>query len=191
MTDVEALRDRLVGQRFYDSEQEEAFTVVGVRTDPPLALLQYDDGVAWDEGTSHFALSDDVATHMRLDPDGLDSERYRQLGPGPRLDQICEPDAHDWYPEPDTIWPDGPPASVQTRVDNPQDTYNRLARCKRCGLSGDVAEAFGTYSSEANTMHTLPWFCALCDTAVAGSELVFREDLFYCPDCASDLDDSG
>lgn len=61
MSDIGDLRERLVGRRFYDRKQEESFTVVGITSRPPLALLQYDDGVAWDEGASNFTVNEDVA----------------------------------------------------------------------------------------------------------------------------------
>lgn len=113
MTDVKALRDRLVGQRFYDTQEDEAFTVVGITPPPLLALLQYDDGVAWDEGATSFTVSDEVAQQAVLEEHGLDSSRYRPLGPWPRINGICEPEDHAWQPMPDKIWPGGPSEDVR------------------------------------------------------------------------------
>lgn len=188
MSDIGDLRERLVGRRFYDRKQEESFTVVGITSRPPLALLQYDDGVAWDEGASNFTVNEDVAQRAGLDADGLDSERYRPLGPGPRIDRICEPGSHEWHPWPDTIWPDGPSAEVRERIPgNPRDHYSRMVRCKRCGLSGDVAGQFGPYGTDGR--HEAPWFCVECGEAHAGPDLVYVGDFPHCPDCAAETDE--
>lgn len=187
MTDIESLRDRLVGQRFYDTEQDEAFTVVGVTSPPALALLQYDDGVPWDEGASNFTVDEEVSHRMRLDEHGLDSDRYRQLGPGPRIDQICDVEEHEWHPWPDEVWPNGIPDEMWTEIPgHPRTFYSRFARCKRCGLSGEVAGEFGDYGSRGH--HQAPWFCHECGDACAGHELVYRRDVAHCPDCAAEID---
>ncbi len=190
MPDVEDLRERLVGQRFYDREQDEAFTVVGVTSRPPLALLQYHDGVSWDEAASNFTVSEDVAQQFRLDEHGLDSERYHPLGAGPRIDQICDPDEHDWHPWPDDIWPSGVPDEVRERVNgHPRTFYDQIVRCKRCGLSGSVAGAFGEYG--ANGLHQPPWFCFECGEAVAGHEIRYHRDAAHCPECVPEVDESA
>lgn len=190
--DVSDLRERLIGQRFYDRSQDEAFTVVGITPSPPLALLQYDDGVAWDEGATNFTVSGDVAEQVRLDEHGLDSDRYRSLGPGPRIDQICDPEDHAWHPWPDELWPGGPSPEVREQMsDHPRSFYGRIVRCKRCGLSGSVAGQFGFYGSDAQDAHEAPWFCLECGEAHAGSDLVYQGDAPFCSDCASMLDDDG
>jgi hypothetical protein len=185
MSDVDDLRERLVGQRFYDQEQDESFTVVGITEHPPLALLQYDDGIAWDEGASNFTVSENVAHLSNLDEDGLDSDRYRPLGSGPRLDEICDSGTHKWHPMPDDIWPSGPPEEMKS---NPRDLYNRFVRCKRCGLSGEVVIDFGVYGNRSEEIGAPPWFCTRCGDAYANTDLVFRRDSLYCRDCSIDLD---
>lgn len=190
MSDVDDLRERLVGQRFYDREQDESFTVVGFTEAPPLALLQYDDGVAWDEGASNFTVSENVAHQLRLDEDGLDSDRYRPLGCGPRLDEICDTGAHEWHPMPDDIWPSGPPEEVYERVAaHPREFYNRFVRCKRCGLSGDIVSQFGMYGNRSGEHRTPPWYCTRCGNVYADSDLVYRGDVPYCRDCSIELDE--
>lgn len=188
MTDIEDLEERLVGERFYDSEQDEAFTVVGFTPAPPLALLQYDDGVAWDEAASAFTVDADTAAASGLDEDGLDAARYRPLGPGPRIDRICPADGHEWTPWPDQVWPNGPTPELRSAVEGrPRDRYTRLARCSRCGLSGDVAGQFGFYGSDGS--HGTPWFCTDCGDAFTHTDLVYRGDFQYCRDCAPAEDD--
>lgn len=187
MSDVEDLRERLVGQRFYDEDRDESFTVVGITNEPPLALLQYDDGVAWDEGASNVTVSDDVARRVRLDEHGLDAERYQPLGPGPRIDQICTPEDHEWHPWPDVLWPGGLSEEVRTAVPgHPRDLYDRIVRCKRCGLSGSVAGQFGSYGVRGH--HQTPWFCFECGEALPGHELEYLGDVPLCPDCAAAME---
>lgn len=189
MGDMDDLRERLVGQRFYDNEQEEAFTVVGITSTPPLALLQYDDGVGWDEGASNFTVEEDIAQQAGLDEDGLDSDRYRPLGAGPRINQICDPGEHRWYPWPDKIWPSGPSEQVREEIGgNPRDYYARMARCKRCGLSGDVARQFGFYGEDSR--HDTPWFCVECGDAYVNHNLMDRADARCCPDCVTNHDEA-
>lgn len=184
MANIKDLRERLVGQRFYDKQEDEGFTVVGITSEPPMALLQYDDGVAWDEGAANFTFDEDVAHMANLDEDGLDSDRYRPLGSGPRLDQICEPEEHDWFPWPDDIWQGIPSDDSNEQVPSPsRDFYSRLARCKRCGLSGSVAGQFGGYVKRGH--HETPWFCYECGEAHSGHELHYIGDLPYCPECAA------
>lgn len=137
MTDIEDLRERLVGQRFYDKQEDETFTVVGITGPPALALLQYDDGVGWDEAASNFTVDKGIARKSGLDEYGLDSERYSKLGPGPRIDQICYPEEHDWFPWPDDLWQDIPSGDQLWHIPgDPRDFYSRITRCRRCGLSG-------------------------------------------------------
>ena len=192
MSDIHDLRSRLVGERFFDRQQEEAFTVVGITNSPPLALLQYDDGVAWDEGVSNFTVSESVASQAGLEEHGLDSDRYYALESGPRIDRICNADKHDWYPKPDELWPESVLEEVHKHVSAPtRDFYNRIARCKRCGLSGDVAAQFGMYGSNSADYHSPPWFCTNCLEVATSNNLVYHHDQPYCPECASELRDKA
>lgn len=192
MSGITGLRSRLVGQRFYDRAQEEAFTVVGITERPALALLQYDDGVAWDEGASNFTVSESVASQATLEKHGLDSERYQPLGPGPRIAQICDADTHEWNPNPEELWPGGVPADVRERmVDHPREIYDRIVRCKRCGLSGDVAGQFGMYGMDGNEYHAPPWFCTRCRESYPDAEFEYIGDFPYCSDCAIELGDES
>jgi hypothetical protein len=184
MTNVEDLRDRLVGKRFYDTERDEAFTVVGMTSAPPLALLQYDDGVGWDEAAANFTVDEDTARKAGLDEHGLDSERYRPLGPGPRIEQTCDPEEHDWFPWPNDLWQDIPSDDQRKQVPgHPRDFYSQIARCRKCGLSGSVAGQFGDYG--ANGHHQTPWFCYECGDVLPGHELRYVGDLTHCPECAA------
>lgn len=112
MTDLDDLRDRLLGKRFYSTEAKESFIVVGV-DEPGLALLQYDDGTPWDEMCSSFILDEDSAERLGLNEHGLDSEQFVPLGAGPRIQQACDVGDHDWFPSPDQVWPDGLPDSIR------------------------------------------------------------------------------
>lgn len=192
MSNGDYLRDRIVGQRFYDREQDESFTVVGITPAPPLALLQSDDGVGWDETATNFTVDEEVADLMRLDEHGLDSDRYRPLGPGPSIAEICEPTDHEWYPPPDRLWPSGPPQEVREAIrENPVDVYARFVRCKRCGLSGDVAGQFGNYGSASSDFHHPPWFCSKCGDVYPDENLVHVENSTFCSEFHDELEGSG
>jgi hypothetical protein len=118
MADLKDLPEWLIGQRFYDKQENEGFTVIGVTSTPPLALLQYDDGVGWDEGASNFTADEDTARKVGLDEHGLDSERYRPLGPGPRIDQTAIPNMTG-SPSPTTFGRTSPPGISVNRSPAP------------------------------------------------------------------------
>jgi hypothetical protein len=188
VTDLDDLRDRLLGERFFDIDNKEAFTVVGF-TSPGLALLQYDDGTPWDEGVSNYAMTEESARKFGLDEDGLDSERYIPLGAGPRVQQVCAVETHDWFPWPDEIWPGGPSEEVREAMQtHPRDLYNRFVRCRQCGLSASAAAEFGPYSSDGH--HQAPWFCHNCGEAHPGNNLVYRREKPHCLDCADQYDEA-
>lgn len=193
MTDqLKDIRDRIVGNRYYDKEADESFTVVGLSSHegkPILALLQYDDGVMWDELSMPDMLSPDDADHFRVEEGGIDSRRYRPLGPGPTLresDRLCPDGGHKWTPQPDEIWPDGVSEDV-SGDSSPSWLYNRITRCKRCGLSGEVA---GQLKGDDT-----PWFCARCDEVHEGSALSYFvdgwQDTPVCDDCEAELRSGG
>jgi hypothetical protein len=178
------LRDRVVGSRFYDKANDECFTVIDIDTHdgkPVLALLQYDDGVAWDEAPSPDMFPPEGAEVFGLEEGGIDSERYVPMGAGPTLSQsgeLCPDGSHEWNPRPDEIWPDGVPDNLP-QASRARDVYNRIARCKRCGLSSDVALQY-------LTQDTL-WFCSNCDevysTEVLSYSVPGSEDVPLCPEC--------
>lgn len=184
---VDDLRSRVVGKRYYDKSNDESLTVVGLSVhegNPILSLHQYDDGVAWDEAPTPDLMSPAEAEQFRVEEGGIDSERYVPLGPGPtigRSRELCSDDGHDWTPRPDDIWPDGIPESKSDTETS--ELYNRLVRCKRCGLSGDVALQF----DDSET----PWFCARCEEVEEGEELAYLvegwEDLPVCADCKDEI----
>jgi hypothetical protein len=187
MTDkIDDLRDRILGNRYYDQEADESFTVVGLSShegEPILAFFQYDDGVVWDELATPEMLSPEKAEHLRVEEGGIDSERYVPLGSGPTLgesDRLCPDGEHDWTPQPQEIWPDGVPDGIPDTL-APSDLYNRIARCKRCGLSGEVASQLKS--------HATPWFCARCGEV--WGDLSYRvdgwEDTPVCPKCWDEL----
>jgi hypothetical protein len=187
VTDLDDLRDRQLGKRYYDTELEKSFTVVGF-TPPGLALLQYDDGDSLDEFASSFPKHEEAARKFDLNVDGLDAEEYVPLGGGPRIQQICDVDEHNWFPWPDEIWPGGHSEEARKATQgHPRDFYNRVVRCTRCGLSGDVAGHFGEYGADGH--HLAPWFCHECREAHPGHELLLREDRWFCPDCAPEYSD--
>lgn len=183
MSDLDNFRDRLLGQRFYSTEAEESFTVVGV-DEPGLALLQYDDGTPWDEMCSGFLLDEDSAERLGLNEDGLDSEQFVPLGAGPRIQQACDVGDHDWFPSPDQVWPDGLPDSIrEVEPGHPRDLYNQFVRCKQCGFS---ASTVGSYAAEGH--HQAPWFCHDCGEVHPGNDLVYRREKPHCQECASQCD---
>jgi hypothetical protein len=187
VTDLDDLRDRQLGHRYFDTERKKSFTVVGF-VSPGLALLQYDDGTALDQFASNFVGDDEAAARFDLNADGLDSEQYVPLGSGPRIQQICDVENHEWFPWPDELWPGGlSDAERAATAGHTRTFYNRVARCKRCGLSADVASEFGQYGSRG--WHQAPWFCHECGEAYPGNELLHREGRWFCSECAPEYRD--
>lgn len=181
MENLEDLMDRLVGQRYFDTEAEESFTVICIDPGTGMAILQYDDGVCWDEPPTTFTMDEERAEQINLEEDGLDSERYEPHGAGPQLFQACHADYHLWYPSPDLLWPDGPPESLPETDDSPgsaQNLYRQIVRCKRCGLSGDVLGEHGSPDDWP------PWFCHECGDVVQSKDQEFVHDHIHCSECA-------
>ena len=116
----------------------------------------------------------EAAQTFNLDADGLNSRQYVQLGSGPRLQQICDVEEHERFPWPDELWPGGfSDAEQEATAGHPRSFYNRVACCKRCGLSAEVASGFGQYGLRGR--HQAPWFCHKCSDAYPGRELLHRE----------------
>lgn len=185
-TPVEDVRDRFVGQRFYDEANDESLTVVDVTSNdgvPVLVLLQYDDGIAWDESATPDTFGTEAwSTLVGVEQGGIDSQRYTPLGSGPTISEsytLCSGGSHEWTPWPDEIWPEGLP-HFPDDMTTPRNLYDRLVRCSRCGLSGGVAAEY--------MGHEAPWFCGGCDKAFTDDELVFDApgwgDTLVCESCA-------
>lgn len=156
---LEDLRDRLVGRRFYNSEIDEAFTVIGVTGTGSMVLIQYDDGTAWDELAAPELLTDDLAGHLDLDTAGIDDSKYRPLGSGPKLSEACSEGDHDWFPLPSDLgWDDVDAWQTSFGERSAVDTYHRIVRCRRCGLSGDVLMEFAG--------HERPSVCDRCGNEI-------------------------
>jgi hypothetical protein len=156
---VQALRDRLVGQRFYNTDIDEACTVVGVSATPPMALMQYDDGMFYDEPALPEILSDEHATQLGVSSAGIEDSKYAPLGCGPTLEHACDQTEHDWTPLPSELFHD-PEQSYSEQYDRHRNIphYDRVVRCRRCGLSGSVlANVAG---------HPLPDVCARCGSDI-------------------------
>lgn len=147
--DAEDLRERLLGQRFYNEEIDEAFTVVGVQTNPQMVLIQYDDGSDWDEMATPDLLPDEIAERVDVSSGGIDASKHVPLPPGPSLDQACSEEVHDWYPQPSQLG-----FNDADSFRSYEDTYHRAIRCRKCGLSGSVVGAF--------LGHSLPILCDRC-----------------------------
>lgn len=184
VTDPDDLRDRVVGKRFYDTANDEALTVIEL--EGQLLVVQYDDGIAWDEQASPEILSEGVQVMLGVSEGGIDDERYIPLGAGPRLSEACDEDEHVWSPTPtDLGWDD-----LDLWYSTPKETalctlYSRFVRCTKCGLSGN---ALATFRGQR-----LPTICDRCaDELLPGTdELVFEPtmewgDSTLCADCAED-----
>lgn len=157
------LRDRLLGQRFFNADIGESFTVVGVTHDGMLALLQYDDGVGWDELAAPDLLTEDEAAFLGVNTGGIDETQYEPLGSGPTLDRACPDGEHDWFPRPSQLgWDDVDRWYTTIGESLVADTYLRIVRCKRCGLSGSVLLEFAG--------HETPSICDCCGTDVIPGE---------------------
>lgn len=186
---VEDLRDRVVGKRFYNTEIEEAFTVVGVTGEGLLVLIQYDDGVGWDELAAPELLPDEKAEQVGVSTGGIDDSKYVQLGSGPKLAQACDEGGHDWYPRPAQLgWDDVDVWRSSVENNLVADTYLNVVRCRKCGLSGDVLSQFAG--------HETPTVCDRCgDEVIPGEqEIVFSPtpdwmDAFLCPGCAETVEE--
>ncbi|WP_157572935.1 hypothetical protein [Halogranum rubrum] len=162
-TSIDDLRERLVGARFYNAAIDESFTVVAVTNDGLMAFLQYDDGVGWDELAAPDLLSKEEAEFFGVSVGGIDDTQYEPLGSGPTLKKACLEGEHDWYPRPSQLgWDDV--EKWHTTIDGSlvANTYLRLARCKRCGLSGDVLSQFAN--------HETPSICDRCGTEIIPGE---------------------
>lgn len=167
--------DDVVGHRVYNHEIGEACTIIGVDeigADAIMALLQYDDGVFWDEQIG----AEGIAEQFGWAEDGLLAEQYELLGPGPTLHEACED--HDWFPQTDDVWD-----SYEAMDPN---LYGRFVRCKKCGLSGATAGDYG-----AGTHH--PTMCAVCDEGAAFDDVSYTTESYYdrpvCGECRMVLAD--
>jgi hypothetical protein len=155
------LRGRLVGRRFYDASTDESFAVVGVR--PPLVLMQYDDGVAWDEACSPDAFPTERARMLGLSEGGIDAERYVPLeGGGPTLADACDDGSHTFHPRPSHLGLDDGTWHARYDGRSVADRYLDLVRCSRCGLSGSVLMEF--------LGHGTPTVCDRCEGEVMPGE---------------------
>lgn len=180
------LRERIVGQRYYDTAADETFTVVGLTGDGLLLLIQYDNGESYDELVAGSLLPKETAEQLGLSADGIENTQYIQRGPGPRLDQACDDGNHDWFPTPAEIgWDDV--ETWETRVKNRylSDRYLQFVRCTRCGLSGEVLSIFEG--------HETPTVCQRCSNEIIPGEdkRVFHAtpewpDTILCGECAAD-----
>jgi hypothetical protein len=155
--DEDALRDRLVGTRYRNTETDEVFTIIGIN--PPLLLLQYADGTPYDELMSQGLLSEEQASSFGVSEHGIDDERYFQLsGGGPTLADACDEGEHVFSPSPSELGIDDADTFRQN-----VDTYNRAARCIYCGLSADTIQHF------LEDLQT-PEVCHRCSTEILPSE---------------------
>ncbi len=184
--------DRLEGKRYYDRENDESFTVLTSRHGASgLVETQYDDGVSWDEMALPDDVSEEGAERFGVEVEGLDSERYVPLGPGPtirRSQELCDGD-HDWFPLPSHLGWDDPEvwySEIDSAADDlgvaycrPVDLYNLVARCKRCGLSAESIISF--------TGDGVPGVCMECGIDLVPKETsrVWLRDVSYCSDCAT------
>lgn len=157
---------KYVGQRFFNTEIEESFTVVGV--DSQFFYLQYDDGVAWDEAVSPGQFPSLMAEIVDVSEAGLEDSKYVPLGSGPTLDQACMENEHTLTPSPDFIWDEEPSPGKM-------DVYASIARCKKCGLSfNTILEFLGQWIEYA-------WWCDDCGEY--SEDAVYYRERKYCPDC--------
>jgi hypothetical protein len=169
------LNNRVIGKRYYNTEIDESFTVIGYRD--PLLLIQYDDGVGWDELIAPNILNEELATKFDVSEHGIDDQQYRQLGAGPTLQNACATGEHAFYPLPSDLNLD-----TAEKFHAVADVYHHVVRCKKCGLSGDVLSQFtGQFS---------PVVCDRCDSDIdpTQEELIWDPtpewgDANLCGDC--------
>ena len=177
-----------VGKRFRDKKLDESFTVVGFNG--LLLLMQYDDGIPWDEASAPEGWqNDDLAPEYRneeadvetvgdmagVTSDGIDSERYVPLGCGPTTRQMCDRGDHDIFPLPDELWP-SPEVFHENKETEGGRSYNCAARCVKCGLS---LKAITTYQSEGLVGRS---WCIDCGDIIKNEEVNW-ESSRHCVDC--------
>lgn len=166
--------DDLIGKRFHDHRNDEGFTVLDVQEingELMFVVMQYDDGVPWDEAIAN----EEIAEQIGWSAYGLLSEDYELVGPGPKLADACED--HDWFPTPDQLW--------DTAEQYDSHLYNKIVRCKRCGLSGSTVLEHG-----AGTV--APTMCVVFDSAKSDTKVSYstKEYRDY-PVCRSCIDEEG
>ena len=130
--------EHIIGNRFYNHDIDESFTVVGVTEvggDTVMALMQYDDGTFFDESI----VDDPIADAAGWSEHGLLDERYTHLGPGPVIDHSCSKGDHEWFPDAYDLWDDIESVPIGVR-----NQYIKFTRCIRCGLSMTAAWDTGT-----------------------------------------------
>lgn len=184
MTDADDdIRERFVGNRFFNKEIGEGFTVVGFQR--PLMLLEYDDGTPWDEAIAPGDFTTGSASMARVSEAGMDAEKYIQLeGGGPTLQNACPDGAHDFFPLPSDLGLDDADRFFGETASN----YERTTRCRRCGLSASTLSTF--------LGHETPSVCHRCDSDLVPGEtdIVLSPnpewaDAFLCGDCASIIEE--
>lgn len=179
---TETMRERYVGNRYYNTEINEGFAVVGIKND--LLILQYHDGTEQDEDpTPSQFKNEQIRELVNLAEDGIEDTKYVQLpGGGPTLQHACRNQHHDYYPLPSDL-----NITTYSEWQAHIPDYNRIVRCRKCGLSADVIST--------HLQHDTPGFCARCNNEINPIEearAIYSpvegwEDLSVCTLCASDL----
>ena len=164
-----------LGHRVFDHRINEAATIIDVQDiqdEVVMVILQYDDGEIWDETLAGAPFEE----KMGWTPDGLLSENFELMGPGPLLQNAC--DEHDWFPSPDRLW--------NSYEDMEPDFYYKIVRCKKCGLSGHTTGNHGKGTFP-------PSLCASCDGATGEPtySAIGYEELPVCPQCAEEIEEGS
>jgi hypothetical protein len=168
--DIEKLEKRFVGKKFKNLEIDQKFTVVGLCESSGLALLQYDDGTAYDEMVLPNIVTEKEANELRVSESGLDDGKYFPLDEDvPELSEACNEENHSW-----DIFPSEFKESENWFED--EGDYCNEVRCEDCGLSGDVVISF--------LGHNTPMLCIECNSDVLPSDnYSYYGDQVLCEDC--------
>lgn len=181
----------VVGKRFLDTRNDISFTVVGHHDNGPQhVIVEFDDGRCCRPGQfgspyDDLFPSERSSAFLRLQragvDDGRDDTRFLPIGDGPCLQrsrELCSTKGHSWSTLPDEIWP-----NKKGHPRNARRLYRRLAKCDRCGLSGETLnECFND---------NLPWYCGICHDIFPDDDLVSLPADYLvqnvCSDCTSEI----
>jgi hypothetical protein len=140
----------LVGKRFFATDEQMSFTVVGVR--PPDVLVQWYDG-RQGVGVGAEELFNAVGVEVYGSHGRMDVPRYHPLPDGnTTLGDACPDGAHRFSPRPSALGLDD---ETRWREPGVYETYYDIARCRVCGLSATVLDLF--------LGHAIPIVCTRCE----------------------------
>lgn len=168
---ISSLKERYVGKKFKNLEIDEKFTVIGVNK-AGLALLQYEDGTAYDEIILPDIINSQQAQQLNVSEYGLDDGKYYPLDEnGPTIKDSCDKH-HDWSIYPSEYLEDKDKKNWVSIAGE----YLKVVKCEECGLSGD---SICTFLGEET-----PAICYECNSdMIPGEDKIYWDEVFLCENC--------